>query len=65
MHIVAVTGSPHRHGTSALLADEFVRGATKVGTLFFASMPLLNACIPVLAVIPVGVEKSHACFKTA
>lgn len=40
-------------------------GQRKVGTLFFASMLLLNAYIPVLAVIPVGVEKSHACFKTA
>ena len=61
MYIVMITGSPHRHGTSALLADEFIRGAT----LFFASMLLLNVCIPVLVVIPVGVEKSHVCFKTA
>lgn len=37
----------------------------EMGTLFFASMLLLNAYIPALAVIPVGVEKSHACFKTA
>lgn len=33
-------------------------GQRKVGTLFFASMLLLNACTPVLAVIPVGVEKA-------
>ena len=65
MYIVMITGSPHRHGTSALLADEFIRGATESGTLFFASMLLLNVCIPVSVVIPVGVEKSHACFKTA
>ena len=26
MYIVMITGSPHRHGTSALLADEFIRG---------------------------------------
>lgn len=30
----------------------------EMGTLFFASMLLLNTCIPVLAVIPVGVEKA-------
>ena len=27
MKIVVMTGSPHRNGTSALLADEFIRGA--------------------------------------
>lgn len=26
MHIVMITGSPHKKGTSALLADEFIRG---------------------------------------
>lgn len=25
MYIVMITRSPHRHGTSALLADEFIR----------------------------------------
>lgn len=65
MYIVMITGSPHRHGTSALLADDLSVGQRKVGTLFFASMLLLNVCIPVLVVIPVGVEKSHVCFKTA
>ena len=27
MYIVMITGSPHRHGSSALLVDEFIRGA--------------------------------------
>lgn len=27
MYIVVLTGSPHKHGTSALLAEEFIRGA--------------------------------------
>lgn len=31
MKIVVLTGSPHRQGTSALLADEFVAGATSKG----------------------------------
>ena len=68
MYIVMITGSPHRHGTSALLADEFIRGATESGHAVFrfdAAFEFLNVCIPVSVVIPVGVEKSHACFKTA
>ncbi len=31
MKIVVLTGSPHRQGTSALLADEFIAGATSKG----------------------------------
>ena len=35
MYIVMITGSPHRHGTSVLLADEFIRGATESGHTIF------------------------------
>lgn len=31
MKITVITGSPHRKGTSALLADEFIRGAKEAG----------------------------------
>lgn len=31
MKVTIITGSPHRHGTSALLADEFTRGALDAG----------------------------------
>ena len=31
MNCVVITGSPHRAGTTALLADEFVRGASEAG----------------------------------
>lgn len=31
MKIVVVTGSPHKEGTSALLADRFIEGAQSVG----------------------------------
>ena len=31
MKIVMLTGSPHRKGTSALLADEFIAGAAAKG----------------------------------
>ena len=31
MKVTVITGSPHRKGTSALLADEFIRGAQDAG----------------------------------
>lgn len=31
MNIVVITGSPHKKGTSALLADEFIQGAKENG----------------------------------
>ena len=31
MRVVVITGSPHKRGTSALLADEFIRGAEEAG----------------------------------
>lgn len=35
MYILMVTGSPHKKGTSALLADEFIRGAKESGHTVF------------------------------
>ncbi len=31
MNITVITDSVHRHGTSALLADKFIEGATEAG----------------------------------
>lgn len=31
MKVTIITGSPHKKGTSALLADEFIRGAREAG----------------------------------
>lgn len=31
MKVTVITGSPHKKGTSALLADEFIRGAREAG----------------------------------
>jgi multimeric flavodoxin WrbA len=48
MNILLLTGSPHRHGTSALLADEFTRGAQESGhtvTRFDAAFEDIHACI--------------------
>ena len=35
MYIVMITGSPHKNGTSALLADEFIKGAEESGHSVF------------------------------
>lgn len=35
MKIVVITGSPHRNGTSALLADKFIEGAKEAGHEIF------------------------------
>lgn len=35
MKIAVITGSPHRHGTSALLADKFIQGAQEQGHEIF------------------------------
>ncbi len=31
MKVLVITGSPHKNGTSALLAEKFIRGATEAG----------------------------------
>ncbi len=50
MNILVITGSPHKKGTSSLLADSFIAGATKAGhsvsrfdTIFQVTQPCL-AC---------------------
>jgi NAD(P)H-dependent FMN reductase len=35
MKVLVLTGSPHKQGTSALLADEFIRGAKESGNKVF------------------------------
>ena len=47
MKIVMITGSPHRHGTSALLADAFIQGAQEAGHTVFrfdAAFQELHPC---------------------
>ena len=47
MKVVVVTGSPHRKGTSALLADQFIAGATHAGHEVFrfdAAFETVGAC---------------------
>lgn len=48
MKIVVITGSPHRHGTSALLADKFIQGAQEAGHEVFrfdAAFADLHPCL--------------------
>ena len=48
MKITVITGSAHRHGTSALLADEFTKGATEAGHEVFrfdAAFKDVHGCI--------------------
>lgn len=48
MKIVVITGSPHKKGTSALLADEFIKGAVGAGhevTRFDAAFRQVHPCI--------------------
>lgn len=55
MKITVITGSPHKDGTSALLADKFIEGAKKQpDTMFFGLMQLLKTYIPALAMTAAG-----------
>ena len=48
VRIVVITGSPHRNGTSALLADKFIQGATEAGNevyRFDAAFENVHPCI--------------------
>lgn len=48
MNITVLTGSPHKKGTSVLLADEFIRGAQEAGhkvSRFDAAFENVSLCI--------------------
>lgn len=48
MKLVVITGSPHKNGTSALLAEEFIRGAEEAGHevyRFDAARECVHPCI--------------------
>jgi multimeric flavodoxin WrbA len=49
MKIVVITSSPHPRGTSALLADEFVRGAREAGHTVFRFDAAFEDVSPCLA----------------
>ncbi|MFL0196038.1 flavodoxin family protein [Clostridium sp. WILCCON 0269] len=48
MKITVITGSPHKNGTSALLADKFIEGAQEAGNDVFrfnSAFENVNACL--------------------
>ncbi len=48
MHIVVLTGSPHKQGATALLADKFIDGATRADNTVFrfdAAFEKVHPCI--------------------
>lgn len=48
MKVLVLTGSPHRHGSTDLLANEFIRGAEKAGhkvTRFDAAFSAIRPCL--------------------
>ena len=49
MKITVITSSPHKHGTSALLADEFIRGASESGHEVFRFDTAFEKVSPCLA----------------
>ena len=49
MKIVVITGSPHRNGTSALLADKFIEGAQSAGHEVFRFNAAFEEIHPCLA----------------
>ncbi|MBP2652344.1 MAG: multimeric flavodoxin WrbA family protein [Firmicutes bacterium] len=61
MKIVILTGSPHKAGTSSLLAERFIDGAKEAGHVLILH---LRKFIPVLPVISANVEKIHVFFRT-
>lgn len=49
MHIVVITGSPHRNGTTAALADAFIEGAREAGHDIFRFDAAKEKIAPCLA----------------
>jgi hypothetical protein len=47
MKVTVITGSAHKKGTSAMLADKFIEGALQAGHEVFRLMQLLKKLIHV------------------
>ena len=48
MNILVIESSPHKHGSSNLLADSFIRGAEEIGhtvTVFDAGHAIIRPCL--------------------
>ena len=63
MKIIVLEGSPNQHGSSNMLADNFIRGAEEAGHTVKVSMLPTRISIPASAV-STAVMKAHVCRKT-
>ena len=52
MKTAVLTGSPHKNGTTALLADRFIEGARAKGHKIYRFDAALETSIRALAVMP-------------
>ena len=65
MKIVVLTGSPHRNGTSALLADRFIAGALESGNAVFRFDAAFEELHPCLGCDKCGYGSSLCVFRDA
>ena len=62
MKILVITGSPHKKGTSALLADNFIAGALKAGHEVFRFDTIFQVTQPCLACYYCR-KNNHKCIQ--
>lgn len=65
MKATVITGSPHRNGTSALLADEFIRGAQEAGWETFRFDAAFEQVAPCLGCDRCGIGAAPCVQKDA
>ncbi len=64
MKVTVITGSPHKNGTSALLANEFIRGAQDAGWEAFRFDAAFEQVAPAWAVTAAALAWLPASRKT-
>ena len=65
MKVTVITGSPHKKGTSALLADEFIRGARETGWETFRFDAAFEQVAPCLGCDRCGIGAAPCVQKDA
>ena len=65
MKVTVITGSPHKKGTSALLADEFIRGAQEAGWETFRFNAAFEQVAPCLGCDRCGIGAAPCVQKDA
>lgn len=65
MKIVVLTGSPHKNGTSALLADRWIQGAREAGHEVFRFDAAFETVHPCIGCDACGCGTHPCVFRTA